>query len=61
MSTRHSTPTPSSGTTRLIAAALAPILTFSIFAAVAVGLTGGDASPQWAAVVPAASADLGPA
>ena len=60
MSTRHYTPTASSGTTRLIAAALAAI-TFSIFAAVAVGLTGGDASPQWAAVVPAASADLGPA
>ena len=42
--------TPSSGRTRLIAAALAPVITFSIFAAVAVGLTGGDVS-QWAAVV----------
>ena len=50
-----------SGRTRLIAAALAPVLTFSIFAAVAVGLTGGDASPQWAAVVPAVSAVLHPA
>ncbi|MEO8081294.1 MAG: hypothetical protein ABI641_12235 [Caldimonas sp.] len=46
--------------TRLIAAALAPILTFSTFAAVAVGLTDGAASPQWAAVVPAASAALHP-
>lgn len=52
---------PSSRRTRLIAAALAPILTFSIFAAVAVGLTGGDASPQWAAVVPAVGAVLHPA
>ena len=45
--------TPLSGRTRLIAAALAPVLTFSIFVAVAVGLTGGTASPQWAAAVPA--------
>ena len=59
MSTSHYT--PSSGMTRLIAAALAPVLTFSIFAAVAVGLTGGDASPQWAVVVPAASAIRPPA
>ncbi len=51
---------PLSGKTRLIAAALAPILTFSIFAAVAVGLTDGAASPQWAAVMPAASAALHP-
>ncbi|MGH8264350.1 MAG: hypothetical protein ACRET4_12780 [Steroidobacteraceae bacterium] len=54
MSTSHYT--PSSRRTRLIAAALAPILTFSIFAAVAVGLTGGAASSQWAAVVPASTA-----
>ncbi len=53
--------TPSSGRARLIAAALAPVITFSIFAAVVVGLTGGDASPQWAAVVPAVSAVLHPA
>ena len=56
MSSSHYT--PSSGTTRLIAAVLASVLTFSIFAAVAVGLTGGDASPQTAAVVPAGSAAL---
>ena len=53
--------TPSSGTTRLIAVALSAVVTFSIFAAVAVGLTGGYASPQWAAVVPAVSAVPHPA
>ena len=59
MSSSHYT--PSSGRSRLIAAALAPNSTFSIFAADAVGQSGGDASPQWAAVVPAASAVLHPA
>ncbi len=53
MSSSHYT--PSSRRARLIAAVLAPVLTFSIFAAVAVGLTGGDASPQMATVVPAGS------
>ena len=50
-----------SGRTRLIAAALAPVLTFSIFVAVAVGLTGGNASPQWAVAVPAVNAVVHPA
>lgn len=50
--------TPSSGRTRLIAAALAPVITFSIFAAVAVGLTGGDVSQRAAVVVPLGSAGL---
>ena len=58
MSSNHYT--ASSSRTRLIAAALAAVVTFSIFAAVAVGLTGGDASPQWAVVLPAVSAVLHP-
>lgn len=53
--------TPLSGKTRLIAAATSAVFTFSIFAAIAVGLTGGDFTRHWAAVVPAASAILHPA
>ena len=59
MSSSHYT--PSSGGTRLIAAALAAVTTFSLFAAVAVGLTGGTASPQSAAAVPAVNAAPHPA
>lgn len=53
--------TPLSGRTRLIAAAISAVLTSSIFVAVAVGMTSGDATGQWAAVVPAASAVAQPA
>ena len=53
--------TPLSGKTRLIAAATAAALTFSIFAAVAVGLTGGDVAGQWDAVAPAANTVIHPA
>ena len=44
MSTRYH---PLSGTTRLIAAAAAAIVTLATFAAVATGLTGVEASQQW--------------
>ena len=52
---------PLSGTTRLIAAATSAVLTFSIVAAVASGLTGGDATRHRAAALPAASAVPHPA
>lgn len=53
--------TPLSGRTRLVAAETSAVLTFSIFAGVAAGLTGGDATRHSAAVVPAASAVPHPA
>jgi hypothetical protein len=53
--------TPLSRTTRLVAAATSVVLTSSIFVAVAVGLTGSDATGLWAAAVPAAGAVPQPA
>ena len=52
---------PLSGRTRLIAAETSGVLTFSIFAAVASGLTGGDATRHGATALPAASAVPHPA
>jgi hypothetical protein len=47
MSTRYR---PLSGGTRLIAAATAAVVSLTIVAAVAAGLTGGDAAQRWTAV-----------